>query len=198
MTAGEQKWDKKLNIRTGGRDASEEDAHHLPYEPTPYSVLERLAGTGWIAKDSLLIDYGCGKGRVPLFLSHRLGCRCIGIDFNASVLAEAERNLSTAAGTMRVSFLHESAERYAVPPDADRFYFFNPFSLPTLQSALSRIFDSLYDRPRRVRLIFYYPSDAYLGYLMNEDGLTLADSADCSDLFPGDGREKLLCFEAGG
>ena len=64
----EQKWDQKLNIRTCGRDTSSEDEHHLPYEPTPYAVLERLAENGWIGKENCLLDYGCGKGRAQLAL----------------------------------------------------------------------------------------------------------------------------------
>ena len=45
MTAEQNdlKWDKLLNIRTTGRDDSRADQYRYPYEPTPYSVLERLA-----------------------------------------------------------------------------------------------------------------------------------------------------------
>lgn len=41
-------WDKKLRINTAGRDDSHADEYHYPYEPTPYSVLERLAESGLI------------------------------------------------------------------------------------------------------------------------------------------------------
>ena len=44
----ENKWDKLLRIRTMGRDDSNADRYRYPYEPTPYSVLERLANTGFI------------------------------------------------------------------------------------------------------------------------------------------------------
>ena len=60
----ENKWDKLLKIHTMGRDDSNADQYHYPYEPTPYSVLERLANTGIIRKNNTLLDYGCGKGRV--------------------------------------------------------------------------------------------------------------------------------------
>lgn len=43
-----QEWDQKLKIHTMGRDDSQENAYHHPYEPTPYCVLERLAGSGYI------------------------------------------------------------------------------------------------------------------------------------------------------
>ena len=38
----------------------------LPYEPTPYSVLERLANAGYIRKGNIPLDYGCGKGKSRL------------------------------------------------------------------------------------------------------------------------------------
>lgn len=62
----ETRWDKLLQIRTMGRDDSSADQYRYPYEPTPYSVLERLADSGRIRKGNTLLDYGCGKGRVEI------------------------------------------------------------------------------------------------------------------------------------
>ena len=62
----ETRWDKLLHIRTMGRDDSNADRYRYPYEPTPYSVLERLANAGYMRKGNTLLDYGCGKGRVDL------------------------------------------------------------------------------------------------------------------------------------
>ena len=39
----DSQWDKLLKIRTTGWDDSHSDQYRFPYEPTPYSVLERLA-----------------------------------------------------------------------------------------------------------------------------------------------------------
>ena len=65
----EEKWDRLLHIRTTGRDDSHSDQYRYPCEPTPYTVLERLANSGYIRKGNTLLDYGCGKGRVDFFLS---------------------------------------------------------------------------------------------------------------------------------
>lgn len=73
----ENKWDKLLKIHTMGRDDSNADQYHYPYEPTPYSVLERLANTGIIRKNNTLLDYGCGKGRVDFFLHIRPGANLL-------------------------------------------------------------------------------------------------------------------------
>lgn len=63
----EHEWDRKLHIDTLGRDDSKEDNYHYPYEPTPYSVLKRLAESGYITKEHYVVDYGCGKGRINFF-----------------------------------------------------------------------------------------------------------------------------------
>ena len=67
----ENKWDKLLHIKTMGRDDSHADQYRYPYEPTPYSVLERLANMGLIRKQNTVLDYGCGKGRDDFFLSYQ-------------------------------------------------------------------------------------------------------------------------------
>ena len=56
-------WERKLKIRTDSGINHEAYGENYPYEPTPYSVLERLAKSGYLTKESNLIDYGCGKGR---------------------------------------------------------------------------------------------------------------------------------------
>ena len=41
-----------LQIKTSGRDDSRSDTEHHPYEPTDYCVLERLANSGHICKET--------------------------------------------------------------------------------------------------------------------------------------------------
>ena len=48
MIHKETQWDKLLRIHTSGRDDLLSDQYRYPYEPTPYSVLERLADSGLI------------------------------------------------------------------------------------------------------------------------------------------------------
>lgn len=60
-------WDDLLNIRTSGRDDTIANQLNYPYEPTPYRVLERLAKSEYIGKKNVLLDYGCGKGRVDFY-----------------------------------------------------------------------------------------------------------------------------------
>ena len=58
MPDQENTWDKLLRIKTTGRDDTNADQYRYPYEPTPYSVLERLAESGFFGKDDVVLDYG--------------------------------------------------------------------------------------------------------------------------------------------
>jgi len=199
MNSSENKWDKLLRIKTTGRDDSRADQYRYPYEPTPYCVLETLAKEGYIGKKNTLIDYGCGKGRVDFFLSYQTRCRSIGIEYDDRIYHVAVENQKNAASAGRTTFLMENAETYQVPTEADRFYFFNPFSVEILQSVIGRILDSYYEEPREMLLFFYYPSNEYISYLMTVDQVAFLDEIDCRDLFDGDEiRERILIFEVVG
>ena len=94
----DREWDEKLGILTAGAGEDSPDMVNFRYEPTPYAVLERLAGSGLIGPDSVLIDYGCGRGRCTLFLHAKTGCRAIGIDHNPVLIREAKANLARMKG----------------------------------------------------------------------------------------------------
>lgn len=195
MKSREKDWDKKLNIDTIGRDASKEDVYHYPYEPTPYCVLERLVESEYISNDNILIDYGCGKGRVSFFLNHKLGCKVVGIDFDERMCETARENLVKYGKNEEIELICESAEKYEIK-DADTLYFFNPFSVEVLQSVIGKIKKSYYENPREMQLLFYYPSDEYISFLMTVPELMFVDEIDCQDLFGGnDERERIVIFE---
>ena len=192
-------WDKLLNIRTTGRDDSHSDQYRYPYEPTPYSVLERLVNSGYIGKKNTVIDYGCGKGRVDFFLANQTRSHTIGIEYDQQIFEKAVLNKEKAVSSEKVSFMQADAVEYKVPEQVDCCFFFNPFSLDLLKKVMARILESYYAQMRKMQLFFYYPSDEYISYLMTVDELLFADEIDCRDLFPGDNtRERIVVFEIGG
>lgn len=191
----EMNWDTKLHIRTSGRDDSRADNDHHPYEPTPYKVLERLTESEYISADNIVIDYGCGKGRVGFYLHHMIGCKTIGLEYDEKICQQALYNLDCYGKKEGISFLWENAAEYQIE-DADCFYFFNPFSVEILHSVLDRILDSYYEKPREMKLFFYYPDDEYVAYLMSQDALMFVDEINCQDLYnEKDEREKILILE---
>jgi hypothetical protein len=133
---------------------------------------------------------------VDFFLSYQTRCRSIGIEYDDRIYRTAAENQKTAASAGRTTFLMENAETYQVPREADRFYFFNPFSVEILRSVIGRVMESYYEEPREILLFFYYPSDEYISYLMTVDELAFLDEIDCRDLFDGENpRERIMIFE---
>lgn len=195
MRDHETAWDKRLQIHTAGRDEENADQYRYPYEPTPYTVLERLAKQGRISESDVVLDYGCGKGRVEFFLSHQTKAHTVGIEYDERIYKSAMENRKTAASRAKTQFVLANAEGYEVPLTVNRCYFFNPFSVEILQKVVARILESYYENPREVLLFFYYPSEEYLSYLMTVNELEYCDEIPCGDLFEGKNpRERIVVF----
>ncbi len=195
MIEKETTWDKLLQINTIGRDDSHADEYRYPYEPTPYSVLERLRDSGLIGEENVVLDYGCGKGRVDFFLSHETKAATIGIEYDKEIYDIAIENREATLSGEKTAFVLGRAEGYEVPTEVDRCYFFNPFSVEILHKVMARIIESYYEAPREILLFFYFPSNEYVSYLMTVDELDFYDEISCDDLFPENNqRERILIF----
>lgn len=193
------RWEKKLGVSTCAAAFEKDDKNHSRYEPTGYAVLERLAQSGYIGRDDVLVDYGCGKGRVGFYMNYALGCRCIGVEYDEDLCRAARENAASYTGRRGgVEFVCANAEGWAVPPEAGCFYFFNPFSVKVLNGVLGRVTESYYEHPRPVKLFFYYMLDDYRSHMLAQDMFSYAGEVDCRDLFHNaDEKEKIVVFTLG-
>ncbi len=193
--------DAQLHIETTGRNDSFSDPNLYPYEATSYPVLDRLIQSGHIEASDLVLDYGCGKARVPIYLSHVTGCRSIGIEIINVFYKEALCNVTAyqkfhPLRSLDVHIVQGSATGYPVPSDVDRIFFFNPFSVEILKGTMQQILKSYQESPRQIFLFFYYPQSEYIAYLMEVDALSFYDEIDCTDLFEEqDERNRIMIFE---
>ena len=196
MRYSEIAWEKLLQIKTTGRDDSNADQYHYPYEPTPYGVLERVANSGFLTKKDVVLDYGCGKGRVGFFLSYQTKAHTIGIEYDERIYQSALENQKTAVSGARTEFVLTRAEEYSVPAQVNRCYFFNPFSVELLQKVMARILESYRQDPREMLLFLYYPSEEYINDLLAMEELKFYSGIGCADLYEGsDLREQVLIFK---
>ena len=184
----EREWDKRLHIRTIGRE-DEDNPHYSPYEPTPYSVLQRLADSGHILRKDHLLDYGCGKGRVAFFMASVIGCRVTGIDHSMKLIGMAKENRRSSGLGDRVTLKCCLAEQYEVQGE-NVFFFFNPFSGKVFECVTRRLAAG-----GGGKLILYYPSEEYVGWLSLLQQVERIDTIDCGDLFNGrNDRERIEVF----
>lgn len=168
-------WDSKLNIKTNIFDYMEEDYQNYGYDPTPYIVLEEMVKLDLLKKDDVLVDYGCGKGRVSFFLNNKIGCKTIGVDHSERLLLMAKENMKSYGKSNDIKFVHSKAENY-IPDEANCFYLFNPFSTKIFRQVLKRIQKSKEEHPREILIFFYYSTIEYKMYLPTESRLELVKS----------------------
>ena len=182
----EREWDKRLRIKTIGRE-DEDNPNYSPYEPTPYSVLQRLADSGHIRRKDHLLDYGCGKGRVAFFMAASVGCRVTGIDYSQKLIDIAKENRRVSHLGDRVELVCARAEQYEVQGQ-NIFFFFNPFS--------GKVFEGVLRRLTGGKLILYYPSEEYITWLNLTPEVERIDTIDCQDLFNGrNDRERIEIYK---
>lgn len=164
-------FDRFLHIETCGiKNGIYQSPHYNRYEPTPYSALEELLKHYTIDENDTIVDFGCGLGRVGIFLHYKTNASVIGIDMNEQFIKEAIKNREHFCKKFRkkeegMHFLCCLAEEYQIQPAENKFYFFNPFSLPIFMKVLHHIMRSTEEKKHTVDVILYYPSLDYLDYL---------------------------------
>lgn len=189
--------DKELNIQTTGRNDEFSDTHRYPYKPTAYSVLDRILESEYLQASDIVLDYGSGMGRVPIYINYKLGCKTIGIELVEDFHRQAMANKATYKKGNQVNFYNGKAEECILSPDINACFFFNPFDLGILRGVMNNILASYRKNPRRIRLFFYYPQDEYIAYLSAIPELEFVDEVDCMDLFPKpDSRNRVMIFDS--
>jgi SAM-dependent methyltransferase len=160
-------YDRKLGIDTGHYvpieqlDIDEEARGHArPYVPSSYAVLrEAFNGRFVDVRGRVLVDYGCGAGRVLMFAAMLPFKKVIGVELSPSLSAEATSNL-TRFFAARPSLKPEwevvtcDARRFDPPDAAAVFYFYKPVDAAAFRDVMERIETSLRRCPRACTLIY--------------------------------------------
>lgn len=78
-----------------------------PWRPAPGLVVDLLIAEVGVGPSDVVVDLGSGDGRVLTKLALKCGCRGIGIEASASLVARARAMAAPGGVADRVSFLHE-------------------------------------------------------------------------------------------
>lgn len=65
-----------------------------PFLQTPDALIEPLLRFADLRSDELLIDLGCGDGRIPIAAAQRFGCRARGVEFDTDLVERAHREIA--------------------------------------------------------------------------------------------------------
>lgn len=159
-------FDQELGIRTTGLREWQGNTAYNRYEATPYQALETLFRAYKIKKDARVVDFGCGRGRVVIYIHRRFKVPVVGIEANDKTYEEALENkhrYRVKAGHIKapIHFKYGLAEHYRVKREDNCFYFFNPFSEKVFKKVIANIMESVMKTPRTIDLILYYPIPEY-------------------------------------
>jgi len=80
-----------------------------PYVRTPMDVVERMLLMAEVDKDDVLVDIGCGDGRIVITAAKKYGARGIGIDLEPQRIKESIANARAAGVEGLVEFKLEDA-----------------------------------------------------------------------------------------
>lgn len=195
-------YDKLLNIHTRGKQEENilaEDLYYFPYEPTPYRALDTFVKHYKIKKGDRIVDFGSGKGRLPFFLHHTFHVPVLGVEMDQGLYEKAIQNRKGYEEKYKVErnaiqFFCGYAEEYEILPSDNRFYFFNPFSIPIFKKVIQNIMKSFERSKREIELILYYGSKEYLSFLDEETPFVLKDEIRVPFQYYLDSDERFLIY----
>lgn len=107
--------------------------------------------------DDVLVDFGCGKGRVLLVAAMQGLKRVVGVEFSRELCSIAEENiarLKEKAALCPVDVVCIDAGDYQIRPDETIFFFFNPFDSAVMKEVISNIEDSFEEHPRKISIVY--------------------------------------------
>lgn len=196
----EQYYDDLLNISTeGDQKGYTKSFHYHRYEPTPYSALELLFKHYELKSTDHIVDFGCGKGRLNFFIHYLFQASVTGVEMNEILYEEAVENemsylkkYKNAKG--KIQFHCCLAENYEIDPLDNRFYFFNPFTIPIFWKIINNILASVEKSKREVDVILYYPSEDYIYFLENHTLFELKAEVQLPGLYENNQNERFLIY----
>jgi len=154
--------ERKFGVSTRGliqaRELGVENADAVGYSALEYEyLLWALPAIPFPAEEVVFVDYGAGKGRALAAAAARPFRKVIGVEISGELVEIARRNLARLkrrrAG--QVEIYHADATAFAVPDDANVFFFFNPFGGATLARVVERIRESWRAHPRELFVIYF-------------------------------------------
>jgi SAM-dependent methyltransferase len=79
----------------------------VPYVQTEPAVVRKMLELAAVQRNELVIDLGCGDGRIPIAAASAFGARAIGYDLDPARIADAIANARQAGVEARTRFVRQ-------------------------------------------------------------------------------------------
>ena len=134
--------------------------HAIGYYVTRMVPLRKLFKALRIQPGKVLVDLGCGKGRVLLIASEFGFKEVRGVEISPLLCDIAKNNCSIYKARTNTNadfaILESDVLDYRIKDDEDVFFLFNPFDAYILKQVLQNILASLQRRKRKIWIIYRF------------------------------------------
>jgi len=143
--------------------ASENKQRGVAYQPTLARPLRRVLPylTPMLPAERILVDFGCGKGRVLLIASEFGFHEVRGVEFSPALCALARHNCAIygqrTASKTRYQVIEADVVNYPIGEQENVFFMFNPFDAVVIKKVLANIATSLQQHLRKILMVYHYP-----------------------------------------
>jgi len=79
----------------------------VPYVSTPYEVVNEMIRLADVKASDVVYDLGCGDGRLVIEAAKKAGCRGVGVDIDAELIAASKSSARAADVEDRVRFVKQ-------------------------------------------------------------------------------------------
>lgn len=143
-----------------------------------YVVLPEIF-RGKIGPADVLVEVGCGKGRVlNWWLAQGFANPMIGIELDPAVASETKRRLRRFRN---VQIVNANVLEF-LPRNGTLFYLYNPFNAEVMRGFRDRIFQLARDEGRDIQILYY---NCIHRDVFDEDDRLIVESVDLSGVGPG-------------
>jgi SAM-dependent methyltransferase len=164
-------WDRRRKVETdtsAKREFLEFDgpnrAHAKNYDPSSIWAFRQIVGTLWDLgvrpPKFVLVDFGCGKGRVLIAAAEAYFREVIGIEIAPDLVERAFENLRSYRGRGRLDSVQihcGDAATFRLPDRPLVAFLFNPFTGPVLEAVAANLARSYFARHRPMYVVYLNP-----------------------------------------
>jgi len=142
----------KGNLKTSYKHLGANDVYH-----TKYCVMPLIFKFIRISKGDVLVDVGCGKGRIiNYWLSKNFKNKIIGLELDPEVAKQTAKQFSK---WKNVSIIEGDAISN-LPSEGTIFYFYNPFTEKIVEQFEEVLSVMFIDKP--IKIIYYNPKSIHI------------------------------------
>lgn len=102
--------------------------HEIDFLGTPSGLIAPILASLELGEDDVLLDLGCGDGRILTVATEQFCCRAIGVEHNAELAARAREMAAKSPASARIEIRHEGADT-ADLSEASVVFMFLPLGL---------------------------------------------------------------------